>query len=148
MKRALAIILTLNMYCIFMDAQQTITLSQLNGTTWSQISPDNKATPTTVVFSCKTITRTTSYPTLNESITRTFPYYLDTKEPTSFISENVGKVVKGGYIVKSLTKSKSFQSFKVISLKNDTLTLYYEPDENAIGGNSKRGFNIVYKRVK
>ena len=146
--RLLILIISFFNVCMCIEAQQTINLSQLTGTTWRQVSPNCELTPTTIIFSRTTITRIKEYSTLNKKNTRTFPYYLYTSEPTSFISGNVGNKTKGSYIVKYLSNDKRFYSYKVIGLKNDTLTVYYEPDENAIGGNSKRGFNIVYKRVK
>ena len=146
MKKILSILVFF--LCCTLYAQQTITLSQLNGTTWRQIVPNRKMSPLTVSLTNTRITRTTNYLRLNESVTNSFAYYLDTKIPTSFISKNVGKKQSGSYIVEYLSNTDSFIYYKVVSLKSDTLTLYYEPDENAIGGNSKRGFNIVYKRVK
>ena len=144
MKHLLITFIALCMYCTCANAQQTISLQQLNGTTWKEVS--NDAPYITLKFTKTNINDTADY-TVGVAVDN-YPYYLETKEPTTFSLSKVGKNATGCYIVKYNTKIKVFIYYKVVSLKNDTLTLYYEPDENAIGGNSKRGFNIVYKRVK
>ena len=131
------------MYCTCANAQQTISLQQLNGTTWEMVT--NDLPKITITFSKTSIKYNIDYGSIGV-VKYTHLYYLETKEPTTYNLSNVGKNTTGCYIVKYNTKMKDFSHYKIVSLKNDTLTLYYKPNEVIIG--SKFGENYKYKRVK
>ena len=143
MKHLLITFIALCIYSICANAQQTISLQQLKGTTWRAITPGS--TNLTITFSGDSIGYVFDRSPIR-IIRYSLPYYLETKEPTTYSLSKVGKNATGCYIVKYNTTTKDFYYYKIVSLKNDTLTVYYKPNQVIIG--SKFGENYKYKRVK
>lgn len=133
--------------CLACNAQTTISLQQLNGTTWDMVHPEASETPTKRTFTTTTIHETVYFKIIDKLMSGEFKYYLDDKIPDDFDFSKVGKKDSGTYIIEYNDSDGSFMWYKVVNVTNDTLTLYWKPEPNTvIGGNE--GMTFIYKRIK
>ncbi|MCM1079641.1 MAG: hypothetical protein NC344_11455 [Bacteroidales bacterium] len=147
MKEKFITLIALLTICLSGKAQTSISLKQLNGTTWQQIYPDPEDNTTIIKFSASTFTQTIEHPRLKSRSAHEFKYYLNNNIPTVFDFASVGKKDNGTYIIKYNYETGRVMSYKVPSITNSTLKLHYLPIPGTIIGN-KNGTDIIYKRVK
>ena len=122
---------------------QSVTIEQLSGTKWQQISPED-GSATTWEFTDSEIKETVCYKESSPLIS-VRKYYLTTDVPTTFDLTKVGGNSSGKYLVYYIDKSKRMFYEEVISLSNDTLKLHIGNTSDAIGGIAHME---VYKKIK
>ncbi|MDE6151519.1 MAG: hypothetical protein K2G12_06005 [Prevotella sp.] len=109
---------------------ETVSLKQLSGTEWVQISPKCRNSYQIIGFSDSTFTRKI---TIRQILsTWKFRFYLSDGIPERFDSSRVGISDSGTHIVKYNSDSRSILCNKVISLHGDTLTLYSKNEPGSI----------------
>lgn len=131
------------------NAQVNTTLKQLEGTEWTLVSPKEDWNVSTITFNLSTILYSTTYTDTKpyEKRSTSYNYYLSNKEQETFNHSNVGRITRGSYIVEYNHKMKEIYNYKIVSISDSMLTLYWKPKPNTvIGGNA--GETFVYKRVK
>lgn len=147
MKETIITLFALLTACLACNAQATISLQQLNGTTWEISYPELKETPTKRSFTTTTIQETVDFTVINKRATGSSKYYLDDKIPDKFDFSKVGENKSGAYIIIHSDFDSSFMWYKVVNVTNDTLTLYWKPEPNTVIGVNE-GVTFIYKRIK
>lgn len=144
MKTILSIIALIS--SLIVNAQTTVTLSQLKNTSWKKVKiEDRKVIDPVDVYSFSR-ENMVWYKT-NKDFSFTYKYYLTSTPPTKYVSSLVGKSTKGCYIVKYNPKHDTFIYFiiKTFDKSKGTMVLLPRSTEELIGGQAKE---ITYKLVK
>lgn len=144
MKTILSIIALIS--SLIVNAQTTVTLSQLKNTSWKRVKiEDRKVIDPVDVYSFSR--ENIVWSETNTDFSFTYKYYLTSTPPTKYVSSLVGKSTKGCYIVKYNPKHDTFIYFiiKTFDKSKGTMVLLPRSTEELIGGQAKE---ITYKLVK
>ena len=144
MKTILSIIALIS--SLIVNAQTTVTLSQLKNTSWKIVKiEDRKVIDPVDVYSFSR--ENIVWSETNTDFSFTYKYYLTSTPPTKYVSSLVGKSTKGCYIVKYNPKHDTFIYFiiKTFDKSKGTMVLLPRSTEELIGGQAKE---ITYKLVK
>ena len=144
MKTILSIIALIS--SLIVNAQTTVTLSQLKNTSWKIVKiEDRKVIDPVDVYSFGR--ENIVWSETNTDFSFTYKYYLTSTPPTKYVSSLVGKSTKGCYIVKYNPKHDTFIYFiiKTFDKSKGTMVLLPRSTEELIGGQAKE---ITYKLVK
>lgn len=117
-------------------AKVNVSIQELMGT-WKVINPTYNDLIETFDFTKTSMsyTRQYSYNSKAETYTNKSQYYLSTGIPAKYNSTLVGKAKSGTHIIYYAKPRKKILSYKIVSLKDNTLTIsYYAP--RAIGRNA------------
>lgn len=144
--KKLLILIILIVSCNISKAETLVTLQQLQGM-WQRTEDIYKVDTQTWTF------KKTSFSVENKYVYRDkvdtskyeLSYYLSKGVPNVYDGSKVGKIGSGTHIIYYAEPRKKIMSYKIVSLKNDTLTIsYYAP--RAIGRNAGI-VTITLKRV-
>ena len=144
--KKLLILIILIVSCNISKAETLVTLQQLQGM-WQRTEDIYKVDTQTWTF------KKTSFSVENKYVYRDkvdtskyeLSYYLSKGVPNVYDGSKVGKTGSGTHIIYYAEPRKKIMSYKIVSLKNDTLTIsYYAP--RAIGRNAGI-VTITLKRV-
>lgn len=144
MKTILSIIALIS--SLIVNAQTTVTLSQLKNTSWKIVKiEDRKVIEPVDVYSFSR--ENIVWSETNTDFSFTYKYYLTSTPPTKYVSSLVGKSTKGCYIVKYNPKHDTFiyLIIKTFDKSKGTMVLLPRSTEELIGGQAKE---ITYKLVK
>jgi len=144
MKTILSIIALIS--SLIVNAQTTVTLSQLKNTSWKMVKiEDRKVIAPVDVYSFSR--ENIVWSETNTDFSFTYKYYLTSTPPTKYVSSLVGKSTKGCYIVKYNPKHDTFiyLIIKTFDKSKGTMVLLPRSTEELIGGQAKE---ITYKLVK
>ncbi len=144
MKTILSIIALIS--SLIVNAQTTVTLSQLKNTSWKKVKiEDRKVIEPVDVYSFSR-ENMVWYKT-NKDFSFTYKYYLTSTPPTKYVSSLVGKSTKGCYMVRynPVVGSFIYYIIKTFDKSKGTMVLLPRSTEELIGGQAKE---ITYKLVK
>lgn len=131
---------------LIVNAQTTVTLSQLKNTSWKKVKiEDRKVIDPVDVYSFSR-ENMVWYKT-NKDFSFTYKYYLTSTPPTKYVSSLVGKSTKGCYMVRynPVVGSFIYYIIKTFDKSKGTMVLLPRSTEELIGGQAKE---ITYKLVK
>lgn len=144
MKTILSIIALIS--SLIVNAQTTVTLSQLKNTSWKKVKiEDRKVIDPVDVYSFSR-ENMVWYKT-NKDFSFTYKYYLTSTPPTKYVSSLVGKSTEGCYMVRynPVVGSFIYYIIKTFDKSKGTMVLLPRSTEELIGGQAKE---ITYKLVK
>ncbi|MDE6151518.1 MAG: hypothetical protein K2G12_06000 [Prevotella sp.] len=121
-------------------------IQRLIGTKWYFIYPEYMDS-VTISFSDTVINRT-HYLYKCDTYTGEYSYYLCDSIPSEFDFAAVGKSRRGTCMIYYNDKTDDCNWLKILSLTDDSLTLYYKTlDPNSVVG-ANPGTSYVYRRIK
>lgn len=144
MKTILSIIALIS--SLIVNAQTTVTLSQLKNTSWKKVKiEDRKVIDPVDVYSFSR--ENIVWSETNTDFSFTYKYYLTSTPPTKYVSSLVGKSTKGCYMVRynPVVGSFIYYIIKTFDKSKGTMVLLPRSTEELIGGQAKE---ITYKLVK
>lgn len=127
----IALVFLLSMVC----HAQKIATSELNGTKWKLVSPVSDYCERGMSFTTTTRTTTTKFKKNKKEFLFPLKYYLSSSIPKTFDSSQIGKSLKGSYIIQYVDNSVFW--FKIVDISSTKITLL-----------SKLGDTTVYQKVK
>ena len=135
---------------LFASAQTStmeISTSQLVGTKWERVLPEERGASHTLMFTEKDYITSTRYDGEDKSYTYYNEYYITDEQPSSLEcpTEYIGKERKGHYLVIYFLKDKDLDYRTVVSLTDDELLLFRKATPGQI---PNLDIYIKYKRIK
>lgn len=145
-------IVTILCFCsvLFASAQTStmeISTSQLVGTKWERVLPEDRGVSHTLMFTETTVVDSTFYDLIETSSVAYNNYYITDEQPsyTLFHADYLGKERKGSYMVFYYPKCKEVDYWKVVSATDDELLFFRKATPGQI---PNLDIYIKYKRIK
>ena len=114
------------LYACAQTSAMEISTSQLVGTKWERVLPEERGASHTLMFTETTDVDSTFYDLIETYSVAYNNYYITDEQPsyTLFHADYVGKERKGSYIVFYYPKCKEVDYWTVVSLTDDELLLF------------------------
>lgn len=125
-----------------------VSLSQLKGTKWKELSPADDDEESTWEFTDSRIRQKSYCKKDNYQFDFTSPFYISNTKPTKFDKTLVGKNSKGDYLVTCIGRNLErldWYTIMACDLKTGDMYLFREREEDEIGG---RDVTIHLKLIK
>jgi len=116
---------------------QSISSSSIMNTKWIRSYPNEKDHQSIIEFTKTKFNSTEIYTKINKTTSDSEQYYLSDTVPSVFDFSKVGKQSSGKYLLVYVADYQEMYIFKIVSLTNDILKIYFSDDQMEI-----------YKRIK
>lgn len=111
---------------------QSFAVSQLKNAKWERVYPQLIGEEEVINFTNTQYIIKLMYPTLDKTITQTYPYYLSETKTLTFDNSQVGKNTKGKYLVVWVEQYQQTYCFNIISVSKDFFKISFCEGEMAV----------------
>ena len=127
------------------NAQTTVSINQLNGTSWIRTSPPDEDIVEKDYFNNCSYTSSTEYISAGKAV-NTFKYYLSSTVPAAFDFSKVGTKTSGKYMIGYNSKMKKMFYYEITSFDSKKMVLLRKGKPFSIGG--AEDLYMTYQRIK
>ena len=133
------------MITVVCNAQTTVSINQLNGTSWIRTSPPDEDIVEKDYFNNCSYTRSTEYISVGKAV-NTFKYYLSPTVPAAFDFSKVGTKTSGKYMIGYNSKMKKMFYYEITSFDSKKMVLLRKGNPLSIGGGED--LYMTYQRIE